>query len=647
MDKTKQITVEDHYKPSQLELNSIGEFYKRFYLFKNSRAGKFRQLQYNTLEDFLTTSRDLFWTSMTTKSEDLEQLGLDFALPFIRKEVLEFLGRISAQNINANITGDELSMYGAKVLHAMYKKWKLKSKDRVEKFWQSLYGIVNGTLCLYVGWNDDKRTNRYLKAYDPATGQYKIDTEEVKMWDDVFTEIVPLEDMYLEKIWERNIQKQNITIRKCEYLQDDFLREYGEYENSKYVFPGAWISEQSLYYTLLGGTGVLQSDKIQVFKEYNIKEDTYKIYANGVWLNPLSGGVAMPNPFNHKMQPYTWTVFEPIDEKFAYGMSLPFKLKDPHKILNISYTMLIERELRAIDPAVITSDFEAPQIIHGQHKVIPVNDVNAYKEFQLSEASNSFFTMMNSMQGTMSASAQGGVSQAAPSQQPKAAREIMAIESLKQQALGNTIIMYYDMVYQEIMLVLKTALQFYTVGSYSPEKNDILRTITVPDFPLMAGGVGTMKVRITTQPTDELALHFEAVHDSATNGKQTEIIEASPDVLRHLDWFIAEIKLEPEKSGDMEKTLFNEQVLQPLLNVFIPAGLADPAKTYLRFLEKMGEHPSDYTSDKNLTQMLGGWSDARFNLTGGVQSGNILQSQIGMQYGSKSNGGIPPEQYGQ
>lgn len=641
-----KIKIEDTYKPNDKSLTIIGDFYEDFYMMKNARAGKFKQLQYRTLEDFWAESRQLFWTSMTTKSEDLEKLDLEFALPFIRKEVLEFIGRITSQSISPYFNGDELSIYGTKVLYAMYKKWRLKSKDKVEKFWQTLYGVVNGTLCEFVGWNPDKRTNRYLRGYDSESNNYSIEEKTIKMWNDVFTEVVPIEDMYLEKIWERNIQKQNRTIRRYEMLKSDFDRQFGKYKNAKYVQPGNWIAEDSLFFQLLSGSGILGTNRIQVLDRYDIEKDEHHIMASGIWLNPMGECTAEPNPFDHKMQPYVWSVFEPIDDKFAYGMSQPFKLKDPHKILNVSYTMLVEREFRAIDPAVITSDFEAPQIIHGQHRVIPVNDVNAYKEFQMSEASNSFFTMMNSMQGVMSSVAQGGLSQAAPSKQPKSAREVLGIENVRKQALGNTIIMYYDLVYQEIMLILKTMLQFYAAGEYEKHENNILRTITVPDFPLIGGGSGTMKVRIRSNPLDELSLFLESVQESIRTGKKQEIIEAKPEILNNLDWFIDDIRLDTEKSDDMQKTLYNEQILQPLINLWIPSGLADPSKSYMRWLEKMGEHPSDYTSDQNLQQMMGGWSNARFNLTG-AQSGNMVQSQVGMNYGSQSNGGIPTEVYGQ
>ena len=646
-----KIRMEDYVQPSHKESEIVGESYAGFYKSRNERSGKLRQFQYHTFTDYLTVSRELFWNSMVTKSDDLEELGLDFSLPFIRKEVMDFVGRLTSQGISPKLTGEGAGIHGVNVLQAIYKKWRLKSNDKVEKFWQTLYSVTNGTVCLNVGFDGAERDVRYLEAYDPETKAYKIREEKRKPWNDVFSEIIPIEEIYLSKLWERDIQKQGRVWRLQEMAYSDFQREFGSYDRASLVLPGNRIAEDSLYFTLLGGSGITTSDKVQILRDMNTDGDKFPVMANGVMINPLGDGenvACPPNPHHHKMMPLVWSINEAIDEKFAYGLSTPFKLKDPHKILNTSFTMMVERELRAIDPPIITSDFEAPQLIFGQKRIVPVNDINAYKEFKIGETSNQFFTMQNSLQGMMSSFGQGGFSQIIPSRQPKSAREVMAMDSMKQQSLGNALLTYYDLVRQELFLVLKTALQFYQTGKY--DTGAILRSITVPNFPLTTGGIGNMEVRIVKEPKMGLALYFESIKRSVETGKATEIMEVPTSVLDNLAFYIDEIKLEPEKSSEMERAVWNEQVLQPLLNVFIPAGVADMGKTYLRFLEKNSEHPSDFSKDETVTQ-LGYGGGKPFQMPQGRQgagamTGNMNQSMTGTMFGSQSNGGIPSEEYG-
>lgn len=626
-----KIRIEDSYRPSDKALEHLGKIYDDFYTFRSQRSGAFEQLNGNTLTDFWTESRNLFWNSMTTKSEDLEALGLDFSLPLIRKEVLDFTGRLVSMNIIPEISGNDLGIYGAKVLQAMHKKWRLKTKDRVEKFWQTLYGVVNGTLCNYVGYDMSEREMKYLTSVSDDRMKFQMKKEMRKMFDDAYTQIVPLEEIYLQKTWERNIQKQGKTIRRQEMTEGEFKKEFPEskYPSVKYVVPGNRIAEDSLFFSLLSGTEM--TEKIEVLRVFDTENDEHSIVASGVWINALGKDTPAPNPFKHKSQPYTWTMNEPVDEKFAYGMSMPYNLKGTNKILQTSYTMLVERELRAIDPPIISSDFEAPSLIFGQNRVIPVNDVNAYKEFQLNEASGAYFTMMNSLQGMMTSMAQGGSSQLAPSRQPKSAREIMEMEKMKQQALGNALIMYYDLIHQEVLLVLKTMLQFYPAKKYATE--NLVRLISVPNYALSRGGVGTLEVRIVKEPQSALRLYFEGVQKSIENGKPTEILEVPVELIENLEFFIDDIRLEAEKSSDLERSLYVEQVLTPMLQAWIPMGQADPAKSFKRHLEKLGESIADYAPDQAQGAMVGGHPS---QMPQGQQTGNMNQSIRGTQYGNQN-----------
>lgn len=632
-------------------LTEISDTLTDFYDFRSYRAGSLKQLGGMSFEDWLQESRELFWNSFTTDSQDLRELDLDFSLPFIRKEGMDFMSRIISMNIDPKLTGEDIGVYGVKVLQAMQKKWRLKSKDKVEKFWQVLYGMMNGTMCLYVGFDGKKTTERMLSAYDFDTGRFDITEKKVAKWNDAFTELVPIEDIYLQKIWERDIQKQGKTIRKTEMLMSDFKKEFpvSMYPDAAFVVPGDRIAEDSLYFQLLSGSGIINTNKVQLLKEVDTESDKYKILANGVWLNRLGKDIAAPLPFNHKMQPYVWTQHAPIDEKFAYGLSLPQLLKGSSKILNTSFTMEVERELRAIDPPVLSSDFEAPNLIFGQHRVIPVSDVNAYKEMNIGETSNSYFSMQNAIQGLMTSFAQGGVANMSPSRQPVSAREVLSLNQMKQQALSNNLIMYYDMIYQELMLLLKTMLQFYQAGKY--DDNALLRSFTVPNFPLTQGGIGNLEVRIVKDPKDALALYFEAVHQSNVNGKTTEIIEVPVEILNDLTFFIDDIVLEPDESDDLKISTWTANVFNPMVEYFVPAGLADPSKLMRRMLEKNNEHPLDYATEGAIGSYLSGKGmptpdvggakgGSPFENTVSEKNGAMRQMTTGVKYGGTSNGGM-------
>ena len=639
---------------SDAETDVLSKTYEDYYKYKAQRDGCTDQFQGRPLESFLTTSREMFWNSVVTPSNDLSALNLSLTIGFIRKEVWDFCSQLTSQDFKAKIDGESLDIFGVKVLQAIYDKWRFKSNDKVEKFWQILYGVVNGTVCEYVGYNNAKLKRRYLKEYDTKEGGYKIEEKDDYFYNDVWTEIAPLEDIYLMKTWERDVQRQGKMIWRNQMSFKDFQRDFHTFDNAEYVYPGNEIAEDSLYFRLLKGSGVTSYDMVEVIKEYDMIEDEYTIVANAVWLNPVGKGSEQkraPMPFNHKLMPFGWTIWKAIDEKFAYGMSSPFELKDYQKILNTSMTMLVEEELRAIDPPILSSDFESPEFIFGQHKVLPVNDVDAYKVMETAEGSSSFFNMVNSLQGLMTAQAQGGIQQLAPTKQPKSSREVQQMQLIKQQALGNSLLMYYNMLRQEMLLVLKTALQFYPTNKYKDSEERIVRAIKIPNTSLVGGGMGTLQVRLVKSKQDDLITFFEAIEESIKNGKMTEIIEAPIDVIRDLEFMIHEIKIAPAQTSEMERATWMEQVFTPAIQTFVPAGLADISKVYLRWLEKNGEHPADFTSDKLMPQLMQTWGQGITlpNIPNagdktkevGAQTSNLTQSQTGITSGGQgAQGGI-------
>ncbi len=663
LDENGKLRLEDLRRPTDFELDEVGHDLADFYKWRDMRSGAMIQFQRSSFEDVLTKSRELFWNALTTPSEDLRELGLEFSLPYVRKEVLNFVSKIVSQDFKGRFNGDSLDIFGVKVLQGIYNKWRFKQNDKVEKFWEILYGVVNGTVCNFIGYNNGKLTRRYLKGYDSKSGKYNITEKEEMFWDDVWSELVPIEDMYLPNISQRNFQKQMECIWKTEMEYKNFKKEFKDYDNAEYVYPGNMIAEDSLYYRLLSGTGQMASDKIQVIKKYNWRTDKYNIEAQGVLLNPVGKGskqVASPLPWSHKMGPFSWGIFSPLDEKLAYGMPLPFLIKEPHKILNVSNVMLLEHELRNISPAVLSSDFDAPKLIFGRHDVIPVNDVEAYKEMKLSDPSGAFFEMNAMMKAEMEDSAQGGSQPPRNSKQPRSAREQLQIQAMQQQAMGITLLMYYNILRQQMMLIIKTALQFYPIAKYKKEQKGILRAINVPNMALSTGGIGNLSIRIVPKrgknhdaEAKNLELFWESINTAMLNGKNTEIIEAPVDVIQNLEFEITDIDLEPNQTDEMRRATFMEQVITPLISTYVPAGIADLGKVFLRHMEKLGEHPVDFASEKVLSQIMATWeSQNNFKIppaqgggasAQGAQTGNVTQSTTGTQFGANNAQPIPTQ----
>lgn len=654
-----KIKPEDHYRPSDFELQVVAALYKDYNDFRNNRSISFQQLQNNTPEMFWQKSRELFWNSVKNQSEDLAAMGLDFSIGFARKESLDFLGRLVNLNIKPHFDGNDVNQFGVRTLQAMYNNWRVNTDDKTEKFWQLLYGIVNGTVALNVSYaGENKKIERFLRAYDPVSGASKFEEKDVSGLADVLSNIIPIEELYFASMSERNIQKQGRVIRRQQMEFNRFKYEFKNFPNSQFVYPGSHMDGDSLYLQLLGNN---TSDYVEIMYEWNTMLDQYVITAGGIWLNPIGKGKnqkVAPNPFRHKQIPIALAQLRPIDNNFVYGMSLPFEIKDPDRIANTSMTILIERELRISSPPILTSDIEAPDLIFGNNQVVPVSDVDQYKEIQVREPGAGFFTMNTALQNIMSTHAQGGAQNPAPSRQPNAARTDIINEEMRKMYMANTLAMYNNLLIQEVRLVLKTALQFYPTKKFKGQEKNIIHSLMVPDSPLIQGGTGNLEIRIVNKNSDPELLYWEAVNKSVVNGKLTEIIEVPKEVIMDLNVQIGNISLEEEKNTDVEAANFVANILKPMVEVYIPNGLADPAKVFLMHMEALKQHPSDFAPESLLPKLYTLWGEAfqmKFGPDGkplqapadvstpqqgmAAQPGNVLQQQTGIDNGPNGGAG--------
>ena len=139
--ETSKIKVEDMMqadgvKPSQKTIKAVADDYYELITWKSYRSGFSRMFRGYDFDSYLALSRELFWNSISTKSNDLKSLELDFSIPFARKEAMDFLAKLVSLGVKPKIQGDTLDALGMKILNGMYKRWHFKNNEKVETFWE-------------------------------------------------------------------------------------------------------------------------------------------------------------------------------------------------------------------------------------------------------------------------------------------------------------------------------------------------------------------------------------------------------------------------------------------------------------------------------------------------------------------------------
>ncbi len=152
--------------------------------------------------------------------------------------------------------------------------------------------------------------------------------------------VVPVNQFYIENIFEPDVQKQGWVIWRKVYSYSTAQGLYsGVYENFKYVRPGVQTiyddANRTFYYVYDPN---MRSEDVEEINYWNKNLDLKIITVNGVMMTSSDN----PNPRGDKMYPFDKFGYELINNRFFYYKSLAFKLQHDAEIVNTLYQMVID-----------------------------------------------------------------------------------------------------------------------------------------------------------------------------------------------------------------------------------------------------------------------------------------------------------------
>jgi hypothetical protein len=189
----------------------------------------------------------------------------------------------------------------------------------------------------YTEYGEVTRTVKTEKGEDGKWIEKRIRDEAYPCFMDT---VVPVNQLYIENMYEPDIQRQGFLIWRKVYSFSDAQTKYnGIYENFKYVKPGVQTiyddANRTFYYVY--DPNMRQEDVEEVIY-WNKNLDLKIILVNGVMLTSSDN----PNPRMDKMYPFDKFGYEPINNRFFYYKSLAFKLQHDAEIVNTLYQMVVD-----------------------------------------------------------------------------------------------------------------------------------------------------------------------------------------------------------------------------------------------------------------------------------------------------------------
>ncbi|HNU95506.1 MAG TPA: hypothetical protein PKK32_00870 [Candidatus Paceibacterota bacterium] len=340
------------------------EFWGRFNTYKENRNQTIRFFNKGgvarNIIDYVRDSVDRI-NEYSPKPEYKEDWQSNLFDPVTRNKIITILSKLVSARMSIevlvksnNIFNTAASKQRARIYQDLLDAANEHNKEHEQLVWEMFTCMNEGTVIGYEDFMKDKRTVKFVESFDPDTGEAKTKEVTYDAWDDVYGEIVPIEEFFPETIWInsrdfRTKLKRAFRVRKM--TMDGFKDVYGRYKNADKVKPSGFYYDSG--YFVWGLDADLNREHVQVVEWYDVAKDERKVWANGVRL--YDG----PLPWNHKQLPFWISISEPIHHQFLYGKSFPDKLMAMQDMNNALWNNILDQLFIVLNsPTFVDGDID-------------------------------------------------------------------------------------------------------------------------------------------------------------------------------------------------------------------------------------------------------------------------------------------------
>ena len=542
------------YVPSEFARNVILNTWTRFSEMRTNRDlnyrwfGKQRDGTYRNLVSYINVMEKR-WNSDGIPRTNLEDWQASVFKPETRNKAIAILSAVAQQRPGVKFKGRDKSDYFKELVIGDLYAW---SEDQDNGDEMALYtmldAIIHGTAIRYEGYEDCKKV---IKELEPGEDSYDIKFKEKTIIEKKLgAKEVRLQDFYFGSMMTRRMDEQPDCVWRKVMRLNDFKKEFGGWDNAKYVLPGGDLTDETFFSSFVSEEiKELASQLVEVIRYYNKEADEFVVLANGVWVNPI-GKKVCPLPFSHKELPFYSVVFEPFASDFPYGKALPDKMLGEQDAINALYNMMLDQAFVSIHPLLVTGDEDVLDDVD----LTPNNvnyvgaDVQNIMEIKRSPPQQAHFNMIQMLQSSVEQSSVDSVQQG----QSGDAKTATAVRTAAA-AASRTFLLFLSFVFhgykRKAKLRVANILQFMTspailekvMGEDGEERfNEAFQSFKVQNATLMSGKSGTRITELVDTETLQKKYESREQERKELEPQNIEKNYITPEYIRDFD-FDAEI----------------------------------------------------------------------------------------------------------
>ncbi len=600
------------YSPSEAVKALTAEIRQAFYLGYITQNKPRREFNDLSLMTRMTADKMAFNTYQSNDGDSPEGDYTDSwksraVKPVIRNKILSIAAHVTARLLFPRVFAynqqDDEEQNAAIVLESL-NEWVADKSNYAQT---SLYAVITSLWSpAAIVCKDYVETYRQVKRKKKAGGGYEMETILDETLSGFIDEVVPVDELFIENFYEKDIQKQGWLIRRKVQTYTLLNAKYGnKYENFKYVKPGVqtiFVDANRLFYDVYDTN--MRPYECEEITFWRKSDDIKIIMVNGVMLTTPDN----PNPRNDKQYPFVKFGYSVIDEgKCFYYKSLAFHMGPEAKIINTLYPLFIDGAYLSVMPPMINigNDVIGADVIIPGSVTTLVDPSSDLKPLSIGQNSDGIKTAMNALQKVEE---NINESSAEPLQRVEqqggdvTAYQISKIEQNANTVLGLFVKMVSEYVRAFGILQMGDILQYLTI----PQAQSIGGTEESPlvykTFYLYNKGQGsrTRKIKFDNalpegevSHADLLQESFKVLQEQGGPDAKSELYKVNPALIRNLKYMVT---ISPDILNPMSEELerafkleeYDRAIANPILDqeevtkVFLlgayPASKKDPQK---------------------------------------------------------------------
>lgn len=420
--------------------------------------------------------------------------------PVTRNKIITVLSKLVSARLGIEVLVKSNSIFNtadsktrARIYQDLLDSANLHNREHEQLVWEMFTCMVEGTVIGYESWMKDKRTVEFVKEFNPDTGEKKTESVTYDAWDDVYGEIVPIEEFYPETIWV-NSRDFKIKVKRCfrvrELTMDGFRDIYGRYPNADQVKPAGYYYDSE--YFVWGISEDTKHENVQVVEWFDESKDEHKIWCNGVKL--YDGCIE----YNHKKIPFWISIAEPIHHQFLYGKSFPDKLQGMQDMNNAILNNVLDQLFIVLNsPTFVDGDIDdLSDSFLEPNRIYKMEPGTRVQKGTLGNVDQTSFQVLQYIKRSMEESSVSAQAQGIDTGGRKTAHEVSMLQENSLNIASLFLQMIESAMQHKYFLRLYNVLQYYSQPAEAQDGSTRFKFLVMEDRKLTNGKVGKKLIQI-------------------------------------------------------------------------------------------------------------------------------------------------------